>query len=203
MKIIKSLYIFFICLTVGVITSYIGYKLMAPPINIKDMIVKVSGTKNNSNNYIENENIEFKENINEENNIEVRIKENTKIIYEYVDKNFNLIKKREEYAPDFMIGKTREDLKSVLSSWYVVTFLENEVILRKVIKTYIPENYIIGEKDGYITIFYDEHIDGSNVKEITDIPILHFPEEEQERLRKGIKVSGMDELIRRMEDYSS
>ena len=63
--------------------------------------------------------------------------------------------------------------------------------------------YIVGVLDGYITVFYREEVEGTNVKEITESPASALSKDEQVNLRQGIKIRNEMELMRVLEDYGS
>lgn len=62
------------------------------------------------------------------------------------------------------------------------------------------EKYFLVSEDGFLLVF------GSNRTEIclyTHIPIVDFPEAEQEKLRQGIWFPGMEEIYSYLESYTS
>ena len=65
------------------------------------------------------------------------------------------------------------------------------------------QRYVIGEKEGYVAVFYEEEQQGISLKEVTDIPIDGLSEDEKLRLGEGIKVLGKEALDRTLENYSS
>ena len=83
------------------------------------------------------------------------------------------------------------------------SFSEKEVVLQKVIEGESTQHYIIGEYDGYIAVFYEKEINGTKLKELTDIPLESLTEEEQEQIKKGIKITGKEELMKFLESYDS
>ena len=52
-------------------------------------------------------------------------------------------------------------------------------------------------------IFYEKEINGTNLKEITNTPLESLPIEEQEKIKKGIKITGKEELMRFLVSYGS
>ena len=85
----------------------------------------------------------------------------------------------------------------------IKSFSEREVVLQKAIEGESTQHYIIGEYEGYIAVFYEKYINDTNIKEITNIPLESLPQEEQDRIKKGIKITGKEELMKFLESYGS
>lgn len=62
--------------------------------------------------------------------------------------------------------------------------------------------YKIGEEDLYFIDFMNLHKD-HYLRELVDTPVIVLPEQDQEKLHKGILVYGEEELIRLLENYTS
>ena len=63
------------------------------------------------------------------------------------------------------------------------------------------QRYIIGERDGFVTVFYD--VEERFIKEITKTPIDSLPENERAAIIEGIRIVGDEKLLRALEDYTS
>ncbi len=138
------------------------------------------------------------------NNIKTaKITPSTKMTYEYVYKQDNITEVIEDVPPYFLIDLTREDLEKNFKDWQIKSFSEREVVMQKSIDTESTQHYIIGEYDGFIAVFYEKEINGTNIKEITSIPLDGLTKDEQEKIKNGIKITGKDELIKFLEAYSS
>lgn len=138
------------------------------------------------------------------NNITVeKITPSTKMVYEYLYKEDNITETVEDVPPYFLIDLTRNDLEANFKDWQVKSFSGREVVLQKALEGESIQHYIIGEYEGYIGVFYEKDINGSNIKEITDIPLESLPKEEQEKIKNGIKITGKRELIKFLESYGS
>jgi len=133
----------------------------------------------------------------------VRITANTRLIYEYQYEEDSIIDRTEEDAPYFLINKTEEDIRELYNDWDVLKFTEGEVVLRRTIEGMSRQYFYIGVMDGYIAVFYQNPINGSNLKEITSTPYSILPLQEQYKLLKGVEVAGEENLIRMLEDYTS
>ena len=132
-----------------------------------------------------------------------KITPSTKMIYEYFYKEDSITERVEDVPPYFLIDLTRNDLETNFKDWQIKSFSSKEVVLQKTIQGESTQHYIIKDYDGYIGIFYEKEINGTNLKEITNIPLESLPIEEQEKIKKGIKITGKDELMRFLESYGS
>ncbi|WP_250277942.1 BofC C-terminal domain-containing protein [[Clostridium] colinum] len=132
-----------------------------------------------------------------------KITPSTKMTYEYVFKEDNITEVVEDVPPYFLIDLTREDLENNFKDWQIKSFSEREVVLQKAIEGESTQHYIIGEYEGYIAVFYEKYINDTNIKEITNIPLESLPQEEQDRIKKGIKITGKEELMKFLESYGS
>lgn len=132
-----------------------------------------------------------------------KITPSTKMVYEYYYPQTGKTNVNEDVPPYFMVGLTLSDMKRLYSDWEILSFAQNEVDMRKTINGSDEQKYIIGEKDGFITIYYDDGDSGMEIKEVTDIDTNGFSNEEKERLKAGIRVQGDDELNRALENYTS
>lgn len=132
-----------------------------------------------------------------------KITPSTKIVYEYYYEDDGKTQIFEEEPPYFLIDETEEHLRKAFVNWEIVSFDETEVVMRKSIEGRSNQHYTVGERGGYVAVFYKKEINGDNLKEITNMPVSALPVEEQERLEKGIDVSGENELHKILEDYGS
>ena len=182
---------FIVILLVAICSMYIGYKIYDEDANNKN-IVPYKAEVNTLTNEKPVDNIKTE-----------KISPSTKMVYEYIYKDDNITETVEDVPPYFLIDLTRTDLENNFKDWQVKSFSNKEVVLQKAIEGESTQHYIIGEYDGYVAVFYEKEINGTKIKEITDISISSLPKEEQEKLKKGINIIGKLELIKFLEDYSS
>lgn len=133
----------------------------------------------------------------------IRITPNTTMTYEYHYKEDGEMITNHENPPYFLIGLTQGEVERKFIDWEVISFTQKEVILKKMLDGRSEKHYILGEKDGYIAVFYDKEINGSNLKELTNTLVSTLNETEQKRIKEGIFISGEERLIRALEDYCS
>ncbi|MBO5149975.1 hypothetical protein [Anaerotignum sp.] len=128
---------------------------------------------------------------------------NTKIVYQYFYSRDKVTKEQIEMAPVFLQGLNLEQLKSVYNGWKIISFSPDKVILQCTIDGLSSENYILGELEGYLAVFYEDAQKGIHLKEKTDVPISALPEGEAREIRDGIRITGEENLAKRMADYQS
>ena len=81
----------------------------------------------------------------------------------------------------------------------ILSFSANEVIMQRTVESSPQPIYKLSTFHGFLAIFDTE----GRLLEVTHIPTNHLQEEELERLIHGVFIRDEDELIRRLEDYSS
>jgi len=129
-----------------------------------------------------------------------RILPHTRIVYDYYYPISGGFETMIEYPAHFLLDMTEDDLAAMFVDWQVMSFSSYEVHLRQNIQTQY-RLYVIGVHNGYIAVFYDDEY--YSIKELTNRPIAALAAEEQQRLLEGIKVTGTEELMRALEDFSS
>ncbi|MDE6357214.1 MAG: hypothetical protein K2L15_01335 [Eubacteriales bacterium] len=147
----------------------------------------------------------LRENIEKQaNNIKIaKVTPSTKMKYEYYYKGDNITETFEDVPPYFLLDLTRAELENNFKDWNVKSFSEKEVVMQKVMEGESSQNYIIGEYEGYIAVYYEKEINGTKLKEITDTPISSLSAEEQEKIKNGIKIVGEDKLMEFISNYES
>ena len=134
---------------------------------------------------------------------EDKITPSTKIVYRYYYTEDNILEEQEDIPPYFLLDLTLSDMLKYYSTWDIVSFSSKEVIMQKTVIGPSHQRYVVGERDGYIAVFYEEEQEGISLKEVTEIPTSGLVEDEYFRLKEGIKVIGKDALARILENYGS
>ena len=132
-----------------------------------------------------------------------KINPSTKMVYQYYYADEGTTKVSEDVPPYFMLGLTLDDMVKYYTNWDIVSFSPQEVVMRKTVYGDDSQSYFVCEKDGYITVYYEENGEKSSIKEITSIDTNGLSDEEKERLKKGFSVVGDYSLNRVLENYSS
>ena len=126
----------------------------------------------------------------------------TKMIYEYRYTQDGITRRKEKTLPPELINKTRSVIENVFDEWSIVTFSNDEIVLRKEIFDSESTDYIIKDYNGIVTVFYN--VDNEEkLKEYTKTYISSLPKDEQELLKKGIKIKGNTNLLKILQDYES
>ena len=136
-------------------------------------------------------------------NQEETITPSTKMVYQYYYPSDDVTETAEEVPPYFLVGLTRSDMETIYQEWELLSFSPKEVVLRRTVEGNSHERYIVGVKNGYVAVFYEEEQNGVSLKEQTNIPVSSLDEEEQKRLAEGILVVGKDRLAQVLQDYGS
>lgn len=134
---------------------------------------------------------------------EEKITPSTKMVYQYYYTEDGVTEVQEDEPPYFMLDLTLSDISKYYTAWDIVSFSPKEVVLRKTIVGESQQRYVVGQKDGYVAVYYEEEQDGISLKEITGIPVDGLSEDEKIRLNQGIKITGDEALARTLENYSS
>ena len=134
---------------------------------------------------------------------EETITPSTKMVYQYYYPSDDVTETAEEVPPYFLVGLTRSDMETNYQEWELLSFSPKEVVLRRTVEGNSHERYIVGVKNGYVAVFYEEEQNGVSLKEQTNIPVSSLDEEEQKRLAEGILVVGKDRLAQVLQDYGS
>ncbi len=186
MNIIKFFAVIFIGMAVCFAGCYSGYKLYKPKDDVENTEKNISYEADK---------------IVQANND--KIIDSTKIVYEYYYNNDGYTERFEDNAPYFLIGLNRNEAVEKMDGWQILKFSPAEVVMRRNINGSGAQNYVISEYEGLVTVFYEQPVDGESIMEITDTPVNSLPEEEQIKIKNGIKIRGDNELIKCMENYES
>ena len=130
----------------------------------------------------------------------IRIDFDTKMTLRHVDRTTGEVTESTEFAPSFMVNKTREDLEGTFTAWEVVSFSEAEVVMERKITPLPQVLYTIAIADGQIVVFKGVRSDADIYLE-TGVSPAHLPAEDQSRLEEGIFIFTETDLIRRLEDF--
>lgn len=152
---------------------------------------------------------------------ESKITPSTKVVIQNHYLEDDRIVEEEMEPPYYMLDLTRGQVEEYYPEYELISFSPTKVVLRKIItdEKDWDNYYIVKEYKGNIAIFYDYHkeykepelLDEASfnnvleeyLREIIEVPIDMFGEEEQQMLKEGISVYGEEELMRLIENYTS
>lgn len=132
-----------------------------------------------------------------------KIAPSTKMVYQYYYIDDEIMEEQEDVPTYFLIDLTLEDMLEYYPNWHIITFSSDKVVMRKNVKGKSNQRYILGEKDGYLAVFYEEEQDGISLREMTDVPISTLPKDEQVSLKEGIFILGDQRLVEALQNYES
>ena len=128
-----------------------------------------------------------------------RVDENTtvKYIYNYTDDGEQTF--YEEPAPSYLYGLDTDGVKKALRGYEVCELSEDMLVVQKNIQGRSNAHYSIGEKDGYVAVFFESGI----LKEKTATPVDSLDPSVKAEVVRGIKVDGSEKLAAYLEEIES
>ena len=106
-------------------------------------------------------------------------------------------------VPESLVNFTEDELIRQYPQWQLSEFSRHKVVFFRWIGGKCPQHYIVKEYNGKIGIFYQTPVNGQQIKQIIDVNINNFRQEDRELLQQGIPVESDEELAGIIEDYSS
>ena len=103
--------------------------------------------------------------------------------------------------PKEFINLNKEEVQSRYKDWNIEKFSSKEVILLKDEDGFCNEHYLLKEKDGFVAIYLIDRAGQEVLKEITDISIQYLTQKDSLNLKNGIKIYGIEQLNKTLEDY--
>ncbi|SJZ36346.1 hypothetical protein [Garciella nitratireducens] len=133
------------------------------------------------------------------------IKSNTQIIFEREYIKSEYIDKEIEKPSKDILGMNESEIKNYYHDWNIINFDSEELVLRKVIDSYSPNNYKIGvaKKDNvdYIAVYCFNKEGEEFIDYISQTPISMLSKEEQGKFIRGMIFSDINEVYRMLENY--
>lgn len=105
----------------------------------------------------------------------------------------------EESAPKALQGLDIDGVRALMPGYEICELTEQRLVVKRNIEGRSNCHYSIGEKDGYVAVFFENGI----LKEKTTTPVEGLAPEIQAQLIKGVKVDGSENLIKCLEDIES
>ncbi len=130
-----------------------------------------------------------------------RINENTDIQLNYKEDGVvtDTITKK---ASTSLINMTERDLENALEDVNILKFSDNLVVIEKDETSY-KNSYIVGNNEGYVSIFFRDSDNTIKLLNQTSILIEPLPEQDKIMLNEGIVAENNSELNKIIEDYTS
>ena len=153
-------------------------------------------------------NIEIKETIKSKNEeIETSVPQekisiNTNIIEEIFYKECNHKIEYHLKNKDKYVNMTKERMQKEFPSWEIIEFSNDKVVLHKEENNFCNEHFKVIDEDGFVTIYsIDNNENILNFIDKTEIVTKYLTSQDQEHLKSGIIIYGMQNLNKLIEDY--
>lgn len=104
-------------------------------------------------------------------------------------------------VPQELVNGTEEDLKKEYPYWQIEKYSSNEIILYKEFNSNCGQHFVLKEDEGKITVYKINENNEEEVYEKTEISVEYLSETDKNKIREGIKVSGIEELNQLLEDF--
>lgn len=105
----------------------------------------------------------------------------------------------EEPAPKSLQGLDVDGVRAVMPGYEICELSEQRLVLKRTIDGRSNCHYSLGEKDGYVAVFFENGI----LKEKTTTPVDGLDPEIKAQLVKGVKIDGNENLVKCLEDIES
>lgn len=132
---------------------------------------------------------------------EIKTTYNTLFEIHYFNENGELLRS-ETINNNNLINKNKKEISAIFKDYKIELFSKDKVILSKVEVTPAP-SYILGQQDGYISIFEKSHNNHTEIIETTDILVSTLPNSDIELLREGITFEKRSDVYIALESYDN
>lgn len=106
-----------------------------------------------------------------------------------------------EIAPREIVNLNQEKVQEYYDGCSIDKFTSDRVEVSRSTTGICDEHYILRESDGFISINCKNNIGEYIFKGLTDISVQYLPEEDLEKLQKGIEIVGRENLNKFLEDF--
>ncbi len=103
-------------------------------------------------------------------------------------------------APVYMYGWSKERTEEAYPSWHMDEFSPSKVVFNKSEKGRSSQHYVLGEKDGYVAVYYK---DTGLLKEVTSTPVNSLNNDEIKSVINGNEIDGDGRLYLYLQDLES
>lgn len=193
-----------LCILACVIGACVSYAIFnnIPDVSNSELSDLIESSQTNEEGLVLEKSVEDEEEVATA-STEEKITPSTKIVYQYYYVDDDIMEEQEEVPTYFLLDLTLDDMLKYYKDWEIISFSSSKVVMRKNVEGESRQRYIIGEKDGYVAVFYEQEQDGISLHEITETPISTLPVDEQANLKEGIFILGDDKLAEAMQNYGS
>lgn len=103
--------------------------------------------------------------------------------------------------PQELINGTEEDLIKEYPYWKIEKFSSTDIVLYKEFNSNCGQHFVLKEDDGKIAVYKINENNEEEVYENTEISVEYLSETDKIKVKDGIKVNGIEELNKLLEDF--
>lgn len=130
-----------------------------------------------------------------------KISPNSILIEKQYYKGCDHIIREEKEIPEEYINLTEEEFQKEYKNWKIEEFNEAKIIVYQEKEGFCGQHYLLKEHNGVIAIYVVDEKGEENWKEDTQIQTMYLPEEDLEKIRKGISIIGNTQLYSTIGDF--
>lgn len=106
-----------------------------------------------------------------------------------------------DIAPREIVNLNKEKVQEYYEGCSIDKFTSDEIEVSRNTTGICDEHYILRESDGFISINCKNNVGEYIFKGLTDISVQYLPQEDLEKLQKGIEIVGRENLNKFLEDF--
>lgn len=186
MKSLKYILLLFIVLIISIIIGYIGYK-------IYDSTSQINKLSRNEQNIIQNDKIV--------NATREKVSPNAKVIIRTYYEKCSHDEEKDVELPVEMVNCTQEEVESKYKELELESFSADRLVFLKKEDGICNNHYILKDVNNEINIYKLKNNEEEVFFDNTSISTEYLSEFDLEKLKKGIKVYGKEELNSILEDF--
>jgi len=108
----------------------------------------------------------------------------------------------EEFSvPIDIVNMTEEEVKKYYTDWELEKFSKDKIIIYKKYNDICDEHYILKDVSGVITVYRKNNNDEEIFLFSTEIVTKYLPQDDIDKLKKGINLFGKKDLLIFLEDF--
>lgn len=103
--------------------------------------------------------------------------------------------------PKDIVNMNENDIKKYYDGWQIDEFKENKIVIYSERNDICNEHYIVKESNGYVSIFNKNKNGEEQFIKNTEILTKYLPDEDKEKLKDGVLITGKEKLDQFLEDF--
>ena len=196
MKKVFILYITVLVLGFAFVCGYYIYKIPK-----EESIIQEEIAKQDFNVYNEINNILSQEALATDVREEDKVSPNATLILKTNHKDCGHTTKEEVDVPVEIVNKNQKEVSQIYPQWEVIGFSPDEIVLYREVEGICNEHYVLKEREGFLAIYTKNENGEEKLKEVTSISLEYLPQDDIDKIKDGIEVTGEEELNSVLEDF--